>query len=67
MREVKNVMGERDRTGSPPAKKPYVKPHVKRVVLKPEEAVLGTCKTASVSGPNQARCSTPSNCSSIGS
>jgi len=28
-------------------KKPYVKPEVRRVPLRPEEAVLGGCKTAS--------------------
>jgi len=49
------------------ARKPYVKPQVKRVVLKPEEAVLGACKTASLSGPAQAKCSIPANCSSIAS
>jgi len=27
-------------------KKPYMKPEIKRVHLRPEEAVLGGCKTA---------------------
>jgi hypothetical protein len=39
-------------------KKPYTKPRVKRVILVPEEAVLGGCKTASVSGPATANCGT---------
>ena len=32
-------------------KKPYVKPSVKQVRLKPEEAVLGGCKVGSFGGP----------------
>ena len=52
---------------SGPGKKPYVKPQVKRVELKPEEAVLGACKTASLGGPAQSKCNLPANCSSIGS
>ncbi len=32
-------------------KKPYQKPTLHRVPLKPEEAVLGSCKSASISGP----------------
>jgi hypothetical protein len=45
-------------------KKPYTKPHIQEVPLRPDEAVLGNCKTASVSGPAQHRCTMPSNCSS---
>ena len=33
-------------------KKPYKKPEVKQVRLKPEEAVLGGCKVATFTGPN---------------
>lgn len=33
-------------------KKPYSKPRLKRVNLRPEEAVLGNCKTAGTSGPS---------------
>ncbi len=43
-------------TGRP--KKPYVKPEVRRVPLRPEEAVLGGCKTASAIGPGQPTCAT---------
>jgi hypothetical protein len=32
-------------------KKPYVKPSVKQVRLKPEEAVLGGCKVGGFGGP----------------
>lgn len=48
-------------------KKPYVKPEVKRVMLRPEEAVLGSCKTSKISGPSQGVCSVPSPCSSLAS
>ena len=33
-------------------KKPYLKPEAQRFPLRPEEAVLGFCKTAVTSGPN---------------
>ena len=48
-------------------RKPYVKPEVNEVELRPEEAVLGSCKKASAVGPLQAQCNTPSNCSTIAS
>jgi hypothetical protein len=32
-------------------KKPYVRPEVKKVPLKPEEAVLGLCKQTGIAGP----------------
>jgi hypothetical protein len=44
-------------------KKPYVKPEVKQIPLRPEEAVLGFCKTASSPGPLTSPCT----CSSLGS
>jgi hypothetical protein len=44
-------------------RKPYVKPAIQEVPLRPEEAVLGGCKTASTSGPAQAKCSVPAKCS----
>jgi hypothetical protein len=51
----------------PATKKPYVKPEIRRVMLRPEEAVLGSCKTSKVSGPGQVKCSVPSACSSLAS
>lgn len=48
-------------------KKIYVKPEVKRVMLRPEEAVLASCKTSKTSGPGNAKCSVPSACSSLAS
>ena len=37
-------------------KKPYLKPELKQVPLRPEEAVLGNCKLSGVSGPAAADC-----------
>jgi hypothetical protein len=34
-----------------PPKKKYEKPTLSEVALRPEEAVLGNCKSASTSGP----------------
>jgi hypothetical protein len=47
-------------------KKPYVKPQVTQVPLRPEEAVLGNCKSATNSGPVSAMC-TNTSCMTIGS
>jgi hypothetical protein len=47
-------------------RKPYVKPEVRQVELKAQEAVLGFCKKTGV-GPLQAQCNSPSNCSTYGS
>lgn len=46
-------------------KRPYAKPQIQEVPLRPDEAVLGGCKTGSTSGPAQHRCSTPSACSAL--
>jgi hypothetical protein len=37
-------------------KKPYLKPELRQVPLRPEEAVLGNCKLSGVSGPAAADC-----------
>lgn len=47
-------------------KKTYVKPQLRKVDLKPEEAVLGNCKSGATAGPS-ATCSTPTACSTLGS
>jgi hypothetical protein len=44
-------------------KKPYSKPQIQEVPLRPDEAVLGNCKTSSTSGPAQHKCTSPSACS----
>ena len=49
------------------AKRSYVKPAIRRVHLKPEEAVLGGCKTASTSGPVHPHCTLPTPCAAIAS
>jgi len=47
----------------PDDRKPYAKPQIQEVPLRPDEAVLGGCKTASLSGSAQHRCTIPSDCS----
>ena len=52
----------------PKKKEAYTKPEVKQILLKPEEAILGACKTAAIAGPAQARCNNSGlKCSTIGS
>jgi hypothetical protein len=47
-------------------KRPYAKPQIQEVPLRPNEAVLGGCKTASISGPAQmGHCNNPSACSQV--
>jgi hypothetical protein len=48
-------------------RKPYAKPRIVRVLLRPEEAVLGSCKNANKRGPLKQRCTQAGNCSTIGS
>jgi len=48
-------------------RRPYLKPEVKRVQLKPEEAVLGWCKISGNYGPVAANCKIIANCQGIGS
>lgn len=55
---------EPDRNGAK-KKQPYEKPAVRRVILRPEEAVLAACKTPKIAGPGQTRCGVPGPCSSL--
>lgn len=49
-------------------KKTYEQPRVTVISLRPEEAVLGTCKSLSVSGPgNAGTCAMVGNCTTMGS
>ena len=49
-------------------KKSYDKPTVTRFPLRPDEAVLGFCKTSSGGGPSQpGSCTSPSACTFPGS
>ncbi|MCU1228817.1 MAG: hypothetical protein JWO97_1701 [Acidobacteria bacterium] len=49
------------------AKKPYEKPEVKRFPLRPEEAVLGFCKSASAAGASGGNCFITGPCQTAGS
>ena len=40
-------------------RKPYSKPELRQVALRPEEAVLGACKSNKISGPGNPTCRTP--------
>lgn len=44
------MASKRLESGKP--KKPYVKPEFIQVALRPEEAVLGSCKSSVYNGPN---------------
>jgi hypothetical protein len=60
-------MKDEKKRNAPKEKRPYVKPEIKQVQLKPEEAVLGGCKTTSGAGPSKIRCNfLGSDCSTIG-
>jgi hypothetical protein len=48
-------------------KKPYDKPKVARFPLRPEEAVLGFCKTSGSSGPSGGNCASLGVCRISGS
>jgi hypothetical protein len=49
-------------------KKPYTKPEVTLIDLRPEEAVLGNCKTGGSSGPGGiGNCAPVGNCFGQGS
>jgi hypothetical protein len=49
------------------SRKPYVKPQVHRVELRPEEAVLGFCKSSNSAGPGVGSCTMSLWCSRSGS
>ncbi len=56
-----------DQPAQAQAKRPYEAPSVVRVELRPEEAVLGACKTGNTGGPRASRCRSIATCSTIGS
>jgi hypothetical protein len=62
--------GSMDETKAPEYKKRlFVKPELKRVDLRPEEAVLGSCKFSASSGPGSSGNCSPAGaaCSTAGS
>jgi hypothetical protein len=58
-------MNSRKKQGERVQKKPYTKPEVKQVQLKPEEAVLGGCKITGQFGPAISTCSIPPKCHAL--
>ena len=50
-----------------PERRPYRKPVLSQVPLKPEEAVLGNCKMSGVRGPGITACNFPVSCYAVGS
>ena len=57
-----------ERENNQTVKKRYSTPEVKQIDLRPEEAVLGNCKTSGTSGPASfGTCSQVGPCSSLGS
>jgi hypothetical protein len=50
-----------------PMKRKYETPAVTRISLRPEEAVLGHCKSLTATGPVGGTCNAVGNCHNIGS
>lgn len=48
-------------------RKPYKKPEIRQVPLRPQEAVLGFCKVDTVRGPGIGTCERPAMCFTQGS
>jgi len=53
--------------GPQDTKRVYHTPEFIQVALRPEEAVLGACKSSASAGPGNSRCNIPGNCSIQGS
>ncbi len=51
----------------PVARRPYSRPILTAVPLRPEEAVLGPCKNTNSGGALQGICSSPAACSALNS
>jgi len=49
------------------SKKAYESPRLTTINLRPEEAVLGHCKTSGTGGPVQSTCTFITMCASVGS
>jgi hypothetical protein len=56
-----------DETRQENNKKKYEPPQVTVISLRPEEAVLGNCKTSTASGPVAPTCTSTGGCATIGS
>jgi hypothetical protein len=60
-------MAEEIRTAGSTGRRRYAKPEVRKVHLRPEEAVLGNCKNSASAGPGNPTCTTSGNCFTVGS
>ena len=47
---------DQGKSNSKRIKKPYQKPEIKKIHLRPEEAVLGFCKNTGFFGPGSSNC-----------
>ena len=63
MENMKKSTPGAERRSAQSTKKPYVKPEMSQVSLRPEEAVLGGCKVPGTNGPGQPTCNAPAPCS----
>jgi hypothetical protein len=61
------TMKDNSNQGTQQLKKPYRKPELKQVPLRPDEAVLGFCKSENSRGPGIGVCDAPTNCYTKGS
>ncbi len=43
-------------------RKPYTKPEIRKVPLRPQESVLGFCKNSNTQGPQFGTCTRPGSC-----
>jgi hypothetical protein len=65
--EMGRLTMKKKRGGGKGAKAPYQPPQVARVGLRPEEAVLGHCKTAHTGGPGTGSLGNCGFCKTVGS
>ncbi len=65
MENMKKSAPRAERRPARSAKKPYVKPEMTQVSLRPEEAVLGGCKVSGTVGSGQPTCNAPAPCSAL--
>ncbi len=65
MENMKTSTPRAERRSARSTKKPYVKPEMRQVSLRPEEAVLGGCKVAGPLGAGQPTCNAPAPCSAL--
>ncbi len=62
---MENIKKSTPRAERRSVKKPYVKPEMQQVSLRPEEAVLGGCKVQGSLGAGQPTCHAPAACSAL--